>query len=183
MEVTVRGKHFDVPAHVEERARQKFARLDHYLPAIEDASVEVDLTHEKAKEPDQRYLIHAILSGHGVHLQVQERAAQPEAAVDLAARVLSAQVRRYKQRLYERGRKRRTKPAGARSKPQKPGKLSSVARVKQFPVKPMTPEEAIEEMKLLGHEFFIFYHADLDQVTLVYRRQAGDYGLINPEIS
>ena len=47
----------------------------------------------------------------------------------------------------------------------------------------MTPEEAIEEMKLLGHEFFIFHHADLDQVTLVYRRQAGDYGLIIPEIS
>ena len=103
--------------------------------------------------------------------------------MDLAARVLSAQIRRYKQRLYERGRKRRTKAAGARSKPQKPGKLSSVARVKQFPAKPMTPEEAIEEMKLLGHEFFIFHHADLDQVTLVYRRQTGDYGLIIPEIS
>ncbi len=183
MEVTVRGKHFDVPDHVRERAKQKFARLGHYLPVIEDASIEVDLTHEKAKEPDQRYLIRAILSGHGVPLQVQERAAQPEAAVDLAARVLSAQVRRYKQRLYERGRKQGTKASSGRSKPQAAGKLSSVARVKQFPVKPMTPEEAIEEMKLLGHEFFIFHHADLDQVTLVYRRQAGDYGLIIPEIS
>ena len=182
MEVTVRGKHFNVPAHIEERARKKFARLDHYLPAIEDASVEVDLAHEKAKEPDQRYLIHVILSGHGVHLQVQERAAQPEAAVDLAARVLSAQIRRYKQRLYERGRKRGTKAANSPSKPQGAGKMDGVARVKQFPVKPMTPQEAIEEMRLLGHEFFIFHHADLDQVALVYRRQAGDYGLIIPEI-
>ena len=192
MEIIVRGKHYEVPDHVEQRARRKLGRLEHYLPLLRDAAVEVDLTQEKAKEPDHRYLVRVTVSSHGVHLQAEERAARPEAAIDLAARVLVGQARRHKQRLYRRGRGRLseevaaqvTEPAAA-PEPEDEGLAASgrVGRVKRFLVKPMTAAEAIEEMELLGHDFFLFFDAEAEQYALLYRRRAGDYGLIIPELS
>jgi putative sigma-54 modulation protein len=182
VDITVRGRHFEVPDSVEERARRKLGRLDHYLPLLHDAVVEVDIAHERAKEPDQRYLIHVIVDGGGVHLRAEERASALEAAVDQAARVLVGQARRHKQRLYERGRAKGApeeivRKARAKSSPDK------VMRVKRFGVKPMTVNEAVEEMEALGHEFFVFHHAQAGQFAVLYRRRAGDYGVIIPELS
>jgi putative sigma-54 modulation protein len=182
VDITVRGQHFEVPDSVEERARRKLGRLDHYLPLLHDAVVEVDITHERAKEPDQRYLVCVTVDGGGVHLRAEERAAALETAVDEAARALAAQARRHKQRLYERGRVKVSPEAIA----EKAGAKSSsdkVMRVKRFEVKPMTVNEAVEEMEALGHEFFVFHHAQAGQFAVLYRRRAGDYGVIIPELS
>jgi putative sigma-54 modulation protein len=194
VEITVRGKQFDVPEHVEERARRKLERLARYLPILGDAAVEVDLTQEKAKEPDRRYVVRVTVSGRGVHLQAEERAAQPAAAVDQAAQVLGRQARRHKERLYERGRTREAKETAgvASSLESEMGEEGSeegsesrtpVARVKRFAIKPMTTEEAAEQMEALGHAFFLFYDAEAEQFHLLYRRRAGDYGLIIPELA
>jgi putative sigma-54 modulation protein len=188
VEIVVRGKHFSVPDEIEERARRKLAKLDHYLPALSDASVEVDLSHEKAKEPAQRYLAHVRVSGHGVHLETREHASKPEAAIDLAARVLTAQARKQKELLYGRARSRATRRAaprvaGVATKEEPSAVMGRIGRTKRFDVKPMTPQEAIAELEAIGHEFFLFYHAGLDQYAVLYRRRAGDYGLIVPELS
>lgn len=182
MDIIVRGKHFDVPDHVAERARRKLGKLPHYLPLLEDAAVEVDLAHEKAKEPDRRYVARVQVSARGVHLQAAERAAKPEAAVDQAAQVLTRQAQRHKQRLYQRGRTMSSK-ALAEELEKEPAQPEQVARVKRFPVKPMTAAEALEQMRALRHDFFLFHDADLGQFALLYRRRAGDYGLIIPELS
>ena len=190
MDVIVRGKHFDVPDHVAERARRKLGKLPHYLPLLEDAAVEVDLAHEKAKEPDQRYVARVKVSARGVHLQAAERAAKPEAAVDQAAQALTRQAQRHKQRLYRRGRPASPKALAVQSTPQlaeeleeEPAQPEQVARVKRFSVKPMTAAEALEQMRALRHDFFLFHDADLGQFALLYRRRDGDYGLIIPELS
>lgn len=188
MNIVVRGKHFDVPAQIEERAREKLLKLSHYLPLLEDAAVEVDLTHEKAKEPERRYLAHVTVSAHGVHLQAMEHAAKLERAVDQAAQVLTRQARQHKERLYERGRAKKARAApAAKTRSAKvvepPAEDGEVARVKRFLVKPMSAAEALAQMNSLGHDFFLFHDADLDQVALLYRRHAGDYGLIVPELS
>jgi ribosomal subunit interface protein len=184
MQVIVRGKHFRVPEQIEERARTKLAKLSHYLPMLEDASVEVDLTHQKAKEPEQRYLVRVIVSGRGVHLQAEEHAAEPETAVDAAARVITRQAERHKERLYRRGRR------GAKEVVAQPvegeetaSRTDKVARVKRLAVKPMSASEAVEQMELLGHDFFLFHDAALERIALLYRRRAGDYGVIIPELS
>lgn len=189
MEVTVRGKQFDVPPKLEERARTKLGQLDHFLPLLRDAVVEVNMTHEKAKQPDQRYLVHVRISGNGVHLETEERAAQPEAAVDQAAHVLSRQARRHKGRLYDRGRNKTAKEVAAEPGPP-PDPEEEVARaherlsrVKRILVKPMTVGEAVEQMEALGHDFFVFHEEDREQFVVLYRRHAGDYGLIVPELS
>ena len=57
-----------------------------------------------------------------------------------------------------------------------------VVKVKRFPINPMSAEEAIDQMELLGHDFFLFFNADIDGLSLLYRRRDGDYGLIEPEM-
>ena len=185
MEIIVRGKHFEVPEQVEARAREKLGKLSRYLPILEDATVEVDLTHEKAKEPNQRYVVHVTVSGHGVHLQAEERAAQPEMAVDQVAHALTRQAERHKEKLYGRGRRlpRETVEAAPAEEGSAPAELAKVARVKRFAIKPMTATEALEQMEMLGHDFFLFHDADEGQFALLYRRQTGDYGMIIPELA
>jgi putative sigma-54 modulation protein len=60
--------------------------------------------------------------------------------------------------------------------------VGEIVRVKRFDVLPMDPEEAIEQMELLGHDFFLFYNAEEASINLVYRRRDGNYGLLQPEI-
>ena len=193
MEVTVRGKHVDVPDHVTERAQHKFAHLDRYLPLLRDAVVEVDVAQQRTKDPDRRYVVHVTVSGNGVHLRAEEHAERAEAAIDSAAHVLTEQARRHKERLYGRGRAANAKDApwedaqadsaDPAADDEEPDPLDKVAKVKRFPVKPMSVEEAVEQMELLGHNFFLFLNADEKQFALLYRRSAGDYGLIIPERS
>ena len=57
-----------------------------------------------------------------------------------------------------------------------------IVKTKQFAVKPMTPEEAVLQLELIGHDFFVFQNADTSDVNVVYRRRDGDYGLIEPQI-
>jgi hypothetical protein len=61
--------------------------------------------------------------------------------------------------------------------------LGTIVRVKRFNVKPMFPEEAIEQMELLGHSFFVFWNAADERVSVLYRRNDGDYGLLEPELT
>ena len=183
MDIVVRGKHFDVPPPAEERARLKLGRLAQYLPLLEDASVEVDIAHEKAKQPGQRFVVHVIISAHGVHLQAEERAAKLELAIDQVARALSQQARRHKERLYDRGRAAKEPPEPQIEREEPPGLLKHITKVKRFPIRPMTSAEALEQMEMLKHDFFIFHDAEANQFALVYRRKAGDYGLIVTELA
>jgi putative sigma-54 modulation protein len=183
VEIIVRGKHFDVPDSVQQHARRKLGKLDHYLPLLQDATVEVDIAHQRAKEPHQRYLVRVLVSGGGVHLRAEERAAEIGPAVDEAARAVVDQARRHKERLYGRARPRAAKRLA-------PAPLSGdgqgwerLARVKRFAVKPMTVREAADEMELRGHSFFVYQNVDDGQLAVVYRREGGDYGLIVPELS
>ena len=187
MEVSVRGQHFDVPDGVEERARRKLGRLDRYLPLLREAIVEVDVAQERTKEPDRRYIVRVSVKGGGAHLRAEERAAKPEAAVDQAARALTDQARKHKERLYRRNRQKSPEKAPPPPRKARPAKKApvlpgGVARIKRFAMKPMTLDEAVEQMEMLRHSFFLFHDADEGQIAIVYRRRAGDYGLIVPEL-
>lgn len=185
MEITVRGKHFDVPDSVEQRARRKLSKLDHYLPLLHDATVEVDIAHEHAKEPKRRYVVRILVSGGGVHLRSEEHAADVGPAVDEAARVVVDQARRHKERLYSRSHARGAKgAAGAITDAEDEAEVAEqLARIKRFSVKPMTLQDAVNEMEHLGHSFFVYQDADEEQFAVVYRRKGGDYGVILPELS
>ncbi len=189
MEVTVRGKHFEVPTLIEQRARRKLGRLDHYLPALQGAIVEADVWHEATKEPERRFVIHVTVSGNGVHLRAEGRAARLEVAVDQASQVLTRQARRHKERLYGRNRNSGLKaapvPEAAAPPEDEAGEpaLSKVGEVRHVAVKPMTVEEAVEQMEALGEEYLLFLEDAGRRFALLRRRRNGDYALIIPELS
>lgn len=180
MEIRVRGKHFDVSERVEERAREKFSHLERYLPLLDEGICEVDIAHEKSKDPGRRFVLHANVSARGVHLQVEAHATEPELAIDQAAHVLSRQARRHKDRLHT-GRRRGAKEGAAMAAPS--GEPEHIGEVKHVALKPMTEQEAREQLEALGHEFFVFHHVDEEKITILYRRPNDSYGLIIPETS
>ena len=93
---------------------------------------------------------------------------------------MDRQIEHYKGKLYD---KRRGSPL---TKSELSGEAEtappSVVKVKRFAVKPMSVEEAIDQMKLLGHDFFLFFNAENEELNLLYRRKDGNYGLIEPEL-
>ena len=100
-----------------------------------------------------------------------------KASIDQLADKLSRQVKRYREK-----QRRRPGRSGAPDAPPIPSDESSqlIVKTKQFAVKPMTPEEAVLQLELVGHDFFVFRNADTETINVVYRRRDGDYGLIEP---
>ncbi|MBI2760352.1 MAG: ribosome-associated translation inhibitor RaiA [Chloroflexi bacterium] len=189
MEVVFRGQEAAADERLQEYARQRVGRLERYLPAVREAVVEV--RKEKARAAQQRYIVQVTINANGTFLRSEERAADPRAAVDSAADALGQQVRRHKSKLYrsERAAHEARHAEAAALLPDEREEdagdedefiAGHVVRVKRFSIKPMTVEEAVEQMELLGHAFFLFYNADEDAHAMLYRRNDGDYGLILP---
>jgi putative sigma-54 modulation protein len=175
MELQITGTNTEITAAVNKYIERKFNKLNKHLPDIMDIKVEV--SEEQTKSREQRYLIRATVNS-GVGKSVfhgEERAEDIMKATDKITSVLTRQGK-----LYDRG---RGNPL-ARGKFQQPEAESTarkVVKTKRFIIEPMTQEEAIAEMEHLGHNFFLFYDADVNEVHLLYRRKDGNYGIIEPE--
>jgi len=95
--------------------------------------------------------------------------------------VLSKRIERYKGKLYDKGRGISFARQGAAIEEEEIEAPERVVKSKRFIVKPMPVDEAINQMELLGHDFFLFIDADTERLNLLYRRENGNYGLIEPE--
>jgi len=151
-----------------------------------------------------RQTVEVTIPFEGRLLRGEESTEDMYASVDLVVDKIERQVHKYKTLINRKLRRDGTQdsaPAGEGRPPRGPGARAeglagagpgteapdpegwppAVVRTKRFPLKPMAVEEAILEMNLLGHDFFVFANAETEQVNVVYRRRAGDYGLIEPE--
>lgn len=181
MDVVFRAKGFPLNEQLKEYVSQKLGRLSRYLPLVKEVMVEV----EGEGKADQQFAVQVTVNANGTFLRAQERGPQLKVALDAAVDALARQVRRYKERLYRS--RRRAKESLRTLSPLPPLAAdrevasSRVVKVKRFALKPMTQAEAIEQMELLGHNFFLFQDAGRGGYALLYRRQDGNYGLIIPE--
>jgi putative sigma-54 modulation protein len=170
-----------IKSHVEQRA----AKLDRYLPSIEQADVELT-HHASARSASDRNVAQITVRGKGLILRTEERADEVLTAFDTALDKLHRQIDRYKGKHYRgRGNGHSFADEAVEALPtDETDKLPPiVARRKQFRILPMNELEAIEQMNLLGHDnFFIFYNAETSRINVLYRRRDGSYGLIEPEI-
>ena len=184
MELTFRARHVPVTDSLREYTSKKLSRLGRYLPLVDEAVVELE---QEGGENAHRYVVQLTVNCNGTYLRAEERGPRLLAAIDAAADVLSRQVRRFKERSYHSGRRGDAKEAARVEEPpeEEEGEeevvLGRVVRVKRFPVKPMDEAEAIEQMELLGHDFFLFFDTDANTYALLYRRRRGGYGMIIPE--
>jgi putative sigma-54 modulation protein len=197
MEFTFRSRHVTVTDSLRKYATRKLSRLGRYLPLVDEAVIELK---QEGGENARRYVVQLTVNCDGTYLRAEERGPVLLPAIDAAADVLARQVRRYKDKVYHSDKHLKATRAALAGKAAEPegeeveeeeeeqGQdqeteivSGRVVRIKRFPVKPMTEEEAIEQMELLHHDFFLFFDADAGTYALLYRRREGDYGMIIPE--
>jgi putative sigma-54 modulation protein len=168
----------EVSETLEAYAEKKISKLGRYLPSIDAGKVEI--SQESAKLPEQRFTVQVTLDSKGVLIRAQDKSKDIRAAIDKVADVLSKRIERYKGKLYDKGRGVSFARQGAAIEEEIEAP-KRVVKTKRFLVKPMPIDEAISQMELLGHDFFLFLDADTERLNLLYRRDDGNYGLIEPE--
>ena len=169
----------NVRGYVEKKA----AKLERFLQEIDE--IRVELSHIKsARSAVDRQVAQITVHGKGFILRSEERADDIHAAFDAALDKIQRQIDRYKGKHYHgRGDGRSAAEVAEEALPiDETGELLPlIARRKKFIVLPMDEDEAIEQMRLLGHDnFFIFFNAEQNSIQILYRRRNGTYGLIEP---
>lgn len=182
--VEVQTRNIRLTEQIEEYVHKKAGNLDHYLPAIEDARVELS-HHKAARDAKDRNVAQITVFGKGFTLRTEERADEALAAFDQAMDNLQRQIERHKGKHYRgRGDGRSAAEVADDAIDEETGELSPLfARRKKFVLYPMSEDEAIVQMRNLGHDnFFVFYNAETSKINVLYRRRNGSYGLIEPEL-
>ena len=180
MELQVVAKNnMEVPENVKAYVEKKVGKLGRYLPTLDGGKVEI--SRESAKLPEQRFTVQVTLESRGTLIRAQEKSKDMHTAIDKVVDVLSKRIERYKGKLYDKNRGTSLARQGAAIEEEEAEVPKRVVKTKHFLVKPMPVDEAINQMELLGHNFFLFLDADTERLNLVYRRDDGNYGLIEPE--
>ncbi len=184
MEMQISGKNIDVLPAVRSYITRKLGKIDRYLPNI--LAFDVVVTEEKTKSPDQRYIVQVTVNNNGTLLRGEERGQDFYTATDKVAEVMSRQIEHYKGKLpYSKKRATpsiRTGTTGENGPAQEEAVETGprIVKTKKFDVKPMSLDEAVDQMELLGHDFFLFFNPDDNRMNLLYKRKDGNYGLIEP---
>jgi putative sigma-54 modulation protein len=169
MELEISGKNIEISQRVRNQVQRKMNRLDRHLPNIRRG--EVKISKEVTKSPQHHYIVQVTLNHSGTLLRGEEKAADIYTAIDMVIDTMDRRIERYKGKLYQRGK-------GLIPPLEQP---KEVVKAKRFMVKSMSVEEAVEQMELLGHDFFIFTNVATERHSVLYRRHDGNYGLIEPE--
>lgn len=180
MKIQLRGEHLEITDALRDYVEKKIGRLEKYFDTPPAQSVQVTLSVVR-----DSHNVEVTMPINGILIRAEERSPDMYASIDLVAEKIEGQIRKHKTKLN-----RRFREQGIRALFQENGAAAAVAveepageivRVKKFALKPMTPEEAVLQMDLLGHDFFVFSNADTEEVNVVYKRNDGNYGLIEPE--
>lgn len=181
MQLIIKGKNIEVTDRLREYVEKKVSRLDRYLPNITEARVE--LLTESARSAEHRQVAQLTLRTKGKILRAEERTDDIFASIDAMMGKIHRQIARYKGKRQDRGRNIEEMPLPDELYAQfeEEDELAArIVRIKRFDMVPMDEEEAVEQMELLGHSFFVFYNINDDGINVLYRRRDGNYGLIQP---
>ena len=175
MRLSVRGKNIVVTDALREYVEKKVGRIARYFHREPEAVAVLSVEKE-------RQIVELTLQLNGMILRAEEETDDMYASVDLAVDKLERQIRKFKTRINRRARRLDGEKPLVQAPDLDAGEDEElrVVKVKRFAVKPMDPEEAILQMDLLGHDFFVFRNAETQEVNVVYRRKGGGYGLIEP---
>lgn len=178
MGLQIAGTNIEITPAARSHIERKLGKLSRHLSNIMETKVEV--SEEKTKSPDQRYLVRVTVHGGRSVFHGEERADDLFATVDKVAATMIRQLDDFKGKKQDKRRRGSSIRVELAIPPPQP--TGKVVKVKRFVLKPMTTDEAIEQMEILGHDFFLFYNAELEMVNLVYRRKDGNYGLIETQV-
>ncbi len=179
MRLQVKGKNVEVTEAIRTYAEEKLGKLERHLK--DPTRVEVELAVERNPSIAENQVAEATVWTKGPVLRARESSSDMKASIDQLADKLQRQVKRYRQKRRRRYSRSDTElVAGVPVVPDEAEPL--IVKSKQFPVKPMSPEEAVLQLELVGHDFFVFKNADSGEVNVLYRRRDANYGLIEPQV-
>ncbi|MDO8685465.1 MAG: ribosome-associated translation inhibitor RaiA [Clostridiales bacterium] len=178
MKFIISGKNMDVSPSLRETTTKKLRKMEKFFNPSTEA-------HVMMNTEKNRYVVEVTIPFNGVVIRAEETSRDNILeCIDKAVDRLEKQIERNRTRLAKRIHHAAVKPAYFESVAalrEEDDKDFRIVRTKRFAIKPMDIDEAILQMNLLGHEFFMFRNADSREVNLVYRRKDGNYGLIEPE--
>lgn len=174
MDINVRGKNMEVTDALKDYAQKRIGKLEKYLEGFGIAQVKMEVKKDRHK-------VEVTVPINGMILRGEEATGDMYASIDLVVDKLEKQIEKYKGKLCE---KRLARSAGAKTvvaaATEQQKNEPQIVKTKRFAMKPMVVEEAVMQMNMLGHSFFVFFDADTEQVNVVYMRKDGNYGLIEP---
>lgn len=177
MKFNVRGENFEVTPALAVYVKDKISKLNKYFNETQDATANVKMSVFQGVQK-----VEVTIRMKGVLLRAEEDHVDMYAAADVVLEKLEGQVRKFKTRMNRKSRHRVNKLSGVSEHPsltESEEEEYEVVRIKRFSLKPMFEDEAIMQMELLGHDFFVYTNASTNETDVVYRRKDGRYGLIS----
>ena len=179
MNYNVRGENIEVTPAIREYVEKKISKLERYFTEAPDAKVYVNLKFNQ----DKTSKVEVTIPLPHLVLRAEERNADMYAAIDLISDKLERQIRKHKTKVNRKFREKGDFPVTfAVSENTEVVEVEDddleVVRTKRFDLKPMDSEEAILQMNMLGHNFYVFTNSDTNRTNVVYKRSDGRYGLI-----
>ncbi|MCT8975827.1 ribosome-associated translation inhibitor RaiA [Clostridium sp. CX1] len=177
MNITVSGKNIEITPALRNVVEKKVSKLEKYFkPHIE--------AHATLSVEKNRQIIEITIHFGGIILRAEEVHDDMYAAIDIAVDKLEGQLRKQKTKLEKKYREdsvRFLQPIPDDVEDNDDSDEPRIVKTKRFAVKPMSAEEAVLQMELIGHSFFVYQDAESEEVNVVYKRKDGNYGLIEPE--
>ena len=185
MRLQVKGKNVEVSEAIRTYAEEKLGRLD--LQLADPTRVELELAVEKNPSISANHIAEATVWTKGPVLRAKEASSDMRASIDLLVDKLERQVSRYREKRQDRrhgdphrhGSTHGAAEAGAYTRTNEEGG-PVIVKTKQFSLHPMSAEEAVNQLELVGHDFFVFRNEESNEINVVDRRNDGRYGLIEP---
>jgi putative sigma-54 modulation protein len=192
MQLVIKGRNMEVNDRLREYVEKKIGKMQKFLPDVQE--IRVELAEEKSRKTSEREVVQVTMRSNGTLLRAEERNSDIYAAIDAVADKLHGQINRFKgkrRRKMERAQMAQvealeTEYISAAMEPvaeEEEAFEGRIVRTKRFSMVPMNEDEAIDQMELLGHDFFVFYNAASDSINVLYRRSDGNFGLLQPELA
>lgn len=185
MDMVVKGRHMEVSPELRAYAEEKVGKVGKILESM-IMGVEVELYHERNRSIDKGQVAEVTIYTKGPVIRAREASTEMKAAIDLVVEKLETQARKLKGKLRDKhspkaaGVPMAAAALGLDQEVEEPEHI--IVKTKSVDLKPMTTEEAMLQIELLGHDFLLFSSAETDLVSVLYRRRDGDYGLLEPSL-
>ncbi|MDX9714771.1 MAG: ribosome-associated translation inhibitor RaiA [Dissulfurispiraceae bacterium] len=172
MNIVVSGRHIEITQALRSYSEEKIGVLDKYVANISEAQVTLSV------EKKYRQKAEVLLKVNGVMIQAESISEDIYASIDEVSEKLEKQIKKYKEKMkdFRKGGDKKT----ARESSAGTDADSGIIKRKRFAMKPMSPEEAVDQMELMDKDFFIFSNISTGDFNVVYKRKDGNFGLIEP---
>lgn len=188
MKLVIQGKNIEITDAIREYVRQKIEKaVNHY----QTLTTEVDVSLSVARNPRiPKQIAEVTIYANGTVVRAEEGSENLYASIDLVADKIARQLRKYKEKRFDRRHEMKTAEALS-DQPvisdlkldREPELPPAVVRTKYFSMPPMTVDEALEQLELVDHDFYMFRNAETGEINVVYERNHGGYGVIQPRNS